>query len=170
MDIYTFKRQVGEALKEVLAEQGYLLIEDSARTIEGLWSIEVWFNKVVENKCYQITIQPSVPGEYVGFVEQLPIVRFAVNLCSNYWLDPDLGEVYKDITTPMHFRRLASSLWIQDRTDPAWESDHWYSCFDSERLTESCHRVDQELKQYGIPWLESPAARPPWVRRATGDL
>lgn len=56
--------------------------------------------------------------------------------------------------------RLASWLWIEDRLNPEWESDHWWHFRNEDELEGACCDALDKLLKYGIPWVENLASKP----------
>lgn len=144
MNANRFQAVVSGVLKPTLVSQGYK-IELNPPGYDEKGSI--WFEKQLQEGIFVlIDIQPS-PWQLDDFT------RFAVNLVRN---DPGY-QMYRDWQTiPGYFlgERLASALWIDDRHDPKWESDHWWNFQNEKTLEKACQDALEKLLKYGIPYLE----------------
>jgi hypothetical protein len=58
--------------------------------------------------------------------------------------------------------RLSHVLWFVHQLRTHSQSEHWWAAGSCEELQASLVDVVDQLKRYGIPWLEDPRARKPW--------
>ena len=58
--------------------------------------------------------------------------------------------------------RLSHVLWFVHQLRIYPQSEHWWAAGNVEELHASLVDVVDQLKRYGIPWLEDPHARKPW--------
>lgn len=113
----------------------------------------IWFGKKVEFEGKTVYL---VIGFQTTKLKPNTCWQFAVNLWRDYLNFESEGGSIVEKTNHFLCARLASCLWIEDRENPEWESDHWWSCFDEATLIGNCHEVMNLLHQHGIPWLENP--------------
>jgi hypothetical protein len=150
MQTETFKQIIRAIVAKPLEDLGY------SCDVFPQWE-DVWFGKKVlfdnETTYLLIGFQPSGSRQACS--------RFAVNLWRDYVNFEIEGGALIEETDYFLYARLASCLWIKDRYDSEWESDHWWNCFDEETLTLNCKEAVHLLERYGIPWLENPATKNP---------
>ena len=144
MEATVFQSIVAKAFEPELLARGYEMDLDPPGYD---WKGDIWFEKKLQEGIFVlINIQPS-PIELNNFIS------FAINLERN-----SVGyQIYRERQTmPGYYleERLASALWISNRHDPEWKSDHWWSFPNEETLEEACRDALGKLLKYGIPYLE----------------
>jgi hypothetical protein len=144
MNATEFVSRIKEVFGPELNSRGYKeILSATMYDEEG----DVLFEKKLQDGIFiVINVQPS-PRNLNDFN------RFAINLVRNA---PGYRRYLNWQTIPGYFlnERLASALWITDRTDPEWESDHWWSFANEEQFEKACSDALAQLIEYGISYLE----------------
>jgi hypothetical protein len=146
MKVHHFKTVVANVANVELLKAGY---DGDINPPEG--EDLVWFRK---------TLRPGIHVviEFQGSgVALKDVADFAINLTRNHY-DYDREDILPGYSLSA---RLASWLWIEDRLNPQWESDHWWHFLNEEELENACLDALDKLLKYGIPWVENLASTRP---------
>jgi hypothetical protein len=144
MNLHRFKSIVANVASPELLKLGYA-IDVNPSEGEDL----VWFRKTLQSG-----IRVVVEFQGSGIAPN-DVIDFAVNLTRNYYDREDIPPNYLLVD------RLASWLWIENRLDPQWESDHWWHFLNEEELEHSCLDALDKLLKHGVPWVENLASKQP---------
>ena len=155
MNSEQFKSIITNIIQPKLASLGYNVENNPPGSDENG---DIWFEKTLREGIFVVIhFQPR-------FLNKNEIVDFAVNLARNspsydiyrnriglsgYWLD----------------ERLASWLWIDDRSNPEWRSDYWWHFLDETELENSCFDILDKLLNFGIPFLEDLDTKSPKMQQ-----
>lgn len=152
MKVSDFITTAVTVFEPVLLSSGYAIYDDPLDP-EGIWFCKkVRFNK--EEVHIQIHVQPRTVNDKA--------YEFAINLLRNQY---EIGTHESGFHLNADYclsTRLASWLWIKDREDFLWESDHWWYFIDKATLELACEDALWSLLLYGVPWLETPETKQPY--------